>query len=136
MRTTPRSETEAIAASRNVLLRVGWYDAEFREAVEKTSQNNNDMIEGNVAVFDADGNERQFRDWLIDTPRSAAKLRHACEAVGVIERYEAGEIVASDFPGKRCRVRVGVEKKRGYPDRNVIEDYAASSASPVVALRR
>jgi hypothetical protein len=133
MRTTPRSETEAVAVARNVLLRAGWYDAEFREAVEKTSSRNNAMIEVDVAVSDPDGNERLFRDWLVDTPRGAAKLLHACDAAGVIERYEAGEIVASDFPGKRCRVRVGVEKGRGYPDRNVIEDYAAAHAP--VSLR-
>src|SRR5579859_8024183 len=122
MRTTPRSETEAVAAARNELLRAGWYDTEFREAVEKTSLRDNDMIEVDVAVSDPDGNERLLRDWLVDTPRGAAKLRHACEAAGVIERYEAGEIVASDFLGKRCRVRVVVDKKRGYPDRNMIED--------------
>jgi len=130
---TPRSETEAVAVSRNALMQSGLYPGEIREAVDKTSQRNREMIELDVAVIDTDGNERIFRDWLVDTPRGAAKLRHACEAAGVIERYEAGEIVASDFPGKRCRVRIGIDKKRGYADRNFIEDYAAPDA--VVNLR-
>jgi hypothetical protein len=132
MKTTPRSETEARKAARPVLLRTGWHDGEFREAAERQSKRGNDMIEVVVAVREGDGNEREFRDYLTDAGMGALKLRHACMAVGVLDKYEAGEIGAADFPGHACRVKLGVEKKRGYPDRNVIEDYAASS---VVALQ-
>jgi hypothetical protein len=48
----------------------------------------------------------------------------------------AGEISAADFPGHAVRVKLGVEKRRGYPDRNVIEDYAAAPASGVVTPLR
>jgi len=136
MQTIARSETEAVTASRNAksLLKAGaWYPAEIRGAIEKVSARDNDMIETELVVFDTDGSERQFRDWLVDTPRGAAKLRHACEAAGVLDRYEAGEISASSFRNKCCRVQIGIEKKRGYPDRNVIEDYGVADA--VVNLR-
>ena len=132
MQVKPRSETEARKAARPVLLHAGWHDAEFREATERQSKRGNDMIEALVVVREPDGNEREFRDYLTDTGMGALKLRHACEAVGALGKYEAGEISAADFPGHACRVRVGVEKRRGYPDRNIIEDYAAS---PAVSLR-
>ena len=83
------------------------------------------MIEVVLAVTDAD-NERQFRDYLVNSVLGVAviKLRHACAAVNALEKYEAGEITQDDFPGRACRVHVIVEKKRGFPDRNVIDDYA------------
>ena len=40
----------------------------------------------------------------------------------------------ADFVGHTVRVKIGVEKKRGYAPRNIIEDYAASEAR-VVSLR-
>jgi hypothetical protein len=51
-----------------------------------------------------------------------------------LAKYEAGELDQSDFPGP-VRVKLGIEKKRGFPDRNVILDYAPSD-SPVVNLRQ
>src|ERR1700730_14683802 len=93
------------------------------------------MIELTVVVPDAAGNERTLRDWLTDTTLGAAKLRHACEAVGALARYEAGEIGQADFPGHDVRVKISVEKRRGFPDQNRIDDYAAASDSRVVNLR-
>ena len=75
-----------------------------------------------------------FKDYLTNTPLGALRLRHACEAVGTLDRYNAGEISASDFVGHTVRVKIGVEKKRGYAPRNIIEDYAVSEAR-VVSLR-
>jgi hypothetical protein len=127
MKTTPRSDADAQKASRRTLLRSGSYDAMFREAVEKESRRGNEMIEVSVVVYDGEGGEREFRDFLTNTALGAAKLRHACEAVGAavgaLAKYEAGEITAADFTGN-VRVKIGTEKRRGWPDRNVIEDYA------------
>jgi hypothetical protein len=132
MQTTPKTEAEARSASRRVMLS-GWHEARIVHAHEALSKRGNDMIEISVAVVDAE--DRTFRDWLTDTPLGGLKLRHACEAVGALERYDSGEIGAEDFPeGHTLRIKIGIEKKRGYPDREVIEDYAASSAS-VVTLR-
>ena len=54
----------------------------------------------------------------------ALKLRHAAEAVGKLAKYEAGEIGQEDFVGQNVRVKIIIEKKRGYPDQNRIEDYS------------
>jgi hypothetical protein len=127
MRVSPRSETEAQRVSRRRLLTSGWYDGRIAEAVEKPSKRGNDMIEVMVAVPDAEGNERQILDWLTNGALGAAKLRHAAEAVGAITRYASGEISQADFPGHNVRVKIAIEKRRGYPDANRIEDYAAAT---------
>ena len=134
MKITPRTETEAVRSSSHALLRPGWHDGRITTAFEKPSKRGNEMIEVTVAVADADGKERMLRDWLTDTPYGAAKLRHACAAVGAMTRYETGEIGQADFPGHAVQVKIAVEKRRGYPDQNRIEDYRPADLS-VVNLR-
>ena len=114
-----------------MLLRSGWHDGECREAIEKPSKRGNEMIEVVFIVRDADGNEREFHDYLTDAGRGSLKLRHACAAVGALGKYDAGEIAAADFPGHVCRLRIGIEKRRGWPDRNVIEDYMPADTAVV-----
>jgi hypothetical protein len=135
MKTTPRSDADAQKVSRRTLLRSGVYDALIREAVETESKRGNEMIDVSVVVYDGDGGEREFRDFLTNTTLGALKLRHACEAVGALSKYESGDISAADFAGSNVRVKIGTEKRRGsWPDRNVIEDYAATALG-VVQLR-
>lgn len=93
------------------------------------------MIELLMLVRDADGQERELRDWLVDSGLGAAKLRSAVVAVDALDRYEQGQIEAKDFAGRDVLIRVGIEKRRGFPDQNRIEDYRAASASSVVNLR-
>jgi hypothetical protein len=90
-----------------------------------------------VIVRDSDGNEFEFRDWLTGHDRGSEKLRNCVLAVSTKEAYEAAEISAYLFPGHDVRVKIGVEKKHGWPDRAVIEDYAAAVPSAgVVHLRQ
>jgi hypothetical protein len=135
MKTPAHSETAAIEASRRTLLPLGWIDdAMIHAALERPSARGNDTIELDIAVPDGRGGKRPFKDWLTNTPIGALRLRHACEAVGALDRYNAGEISATDFVGHTVRVKIGIEKKRGYAPRNIIEDYAVSEAR-VVSLR-
>jgi hypothetical protein len=133
VKTSGRSEAEAVKAASRKLLKSAWYDATISEASEQESRRGNDMMKLTVVVDDGAGEERTFTDYLTDTAFGGAKLRHCCAARGVLAEFEAGSIDQSDFPGP-VRVKIGVEKKRGYPDRNVIEDYAAAE-SGVVTLR-
>jgi hypothetical protein len=135
MKTPALSEDAAKRASSRKLLR-GWHDAAtITEAIEKPSKAGNDMIELTVVVQDGAGEERTLRDWLTATPLGALKLRHAAEAIGALDRYDAGEISQEDFPGHVVRVKIGIQKRRGYPDQNQIEDYAPAASAAVVALR-
>ena len=124
MRITVHSETDARRAAQRKLLPAGQYEARILEATETTSKSGNDMIELQVSVRGRDGSERELPDWLVSNDRGALKLRHAAEAVGALAKYEAGEIEQSDFVGQHVRVRIVIEKRRGYPDQNRIEDYA------------
>jgi hypothetical protein len=83
---------------------------------------------------DAAGTEWTLFDYLTDTGKGGLKLRHACAARGVLAQFEAGSVDASDLPGP-VRVKIGIEKRRGWPDRLIILDYAAAAASGVVNLR-
>lgn len=137
MKTPAYTEAAAVEAARRTLLAPGWIDgAMIREAVERPSARGNEMIELTIAVPDGRGGERLFKDWLTNTPISALRLRHACDSIAKLDRYNSGEeIPASDFVGHTVRVKIGVEpKRRGYAPRNIIEDYAVSDAR-VVSLR-
>jgi hypothetical protein len=136
MKITPRSDDEARRASSRELLKAGVsYIALISEAVEKKSRRDNDMIELLLLVQMPDGSERELRDWLVDAPAGAAKLRSAVVAVDALERYQAGLIEADDFAGRTVSIRCGIEKRRGLPDKNYVESYKAAPSS-VVALHR
>jgi hypothetical protein len=132
---TPHTEDGARKVSTRTLLKAGWCDARIIEATEKLAKSGKPMIEILVSVPDAEGNERQLRDWLLPTSNlGALKFRRCCQAVSALAQYESGLIAAEDFPGNDVRVKIGIKKQRGYPDQNQIEDYAAADSS-VVNLR-
>jgi hypothetical protein len=131
---TPLSDAAAKEASRRELWKPGLYDGCFSQAIERLSQNNNEVIDVVVVVRDAHGNTREFRDYLnAASPRSSAQLRQAAEAVGALAKYESGMIGAADFSNRQVKILVGVEKRRGFQPRNIIEGYQAA-ASPVIKL--
>jgi hypothetical protein len=127
MKTSGRSEADAVKDASRKLLKSAWYeDATITEASEEESRRGNDMIKVTVVVGD-----RTFTDYLTDTAFGGVKLRHCCAARGVLAKFETGSIDPSDFPGP-VRVKIGVEKgKGGFGPRNIIEDYAAADSSPV-----
>ena len=97
------------------------------EAVEKVSQSGgNPMIELKVKISRPDGASRVIPDYLVE--KRADKLKHAAAACGLLDKYETGSLPASDFRGKRGRLRLTVEKgKNGYPPRNVVADYLVTT---------
>ena len=136
MKTTPRSEDEAKRASLRTLLKAGVsYIALIAEAVEKKSRRDNDMIELLLLVQLPDGSEQELRDWLVDLPAGAAKLRSAVVAVDALDHFDAGCIEADDFSGRTVLIRCGIEKRRGQPDRNYVEQYRAVASSVVTSIR-
>jgi hypothetical protein len=130
------TESEAQKAARNSgTWKPGWYGSRIDAALEKLSNAGNETFELIHFVRNAAGDERTIRDWLTATNFGLRKLRHAIEACGCLEKYSAGEeITQEDFAGADVEVKLGIEKKRGFRDRNIIEDYRAA-ASSVVRLR-
>lgn len=119
----PKTEKQ-LAESR--VLHAGVYQFEILEAWEKTSAAGNPMIELKVQVTNGNGISRTLADYLLPKGIRAEKLLHCCVACGLRERYDSGSVSHDDFVGKRGRLRLGIEKKKGYPERNVIEDYLAA----------
>ncbi len=135
MRPSGRSKSELQKAAQPSLLRSGWYDGEFSEVIEFVSQRENDTFAAQVVIRLEDGTTRTLRDYLVDVGRGGLKFYNAAVSSGVGAKYEAKqEISPYDFVGKAVRVKIAIEKKRGFPDRNIIEDYAAP-ASEIVKLR-
>ncbi len=102
------------------LLPKGTYDFEIVKAEEKTSKKGNDMIDANLKVFHGDG--FQFvRDFLMEA--MPHKLRHFAETVGILEAYDAGQLVANELVGLSGKVRIDIEPAGEYPAKNVVKDY-------------
>jgi len=120
MRFTPKTEKE-IAESN--LLPEGEYPFEISSGADKISKSGNEMIELWVRVYKPDGSFNQVADYLLES--IAYKLRHAAEACGLLDKYEAGTILGTDFIGKTGMLKLGITKDKNgqYPDKNGIKDY-------------
>jgi hypothetical protein len=131
------SDADALKARRQTgTWKPGWYFGRIDACLEKVSGAGNECFEWSVIVRNAAGDERTIRDFGVSTPFGMLKLKHCIEAVGAGDKYEAGEeITQDDFPGHDVEVKLAIEKKRGFRDRNIIEDYRPASSSSVVQLR-
>ena len=119
----PMTDDE-IAASQ--LSPPGIYDFSIVSADEKLSAaRSNPMIELRLEVSRSGGTQRIVRDYLL--PQCKEKLMQAAMACGVIEKYLAGSLVGEDFVGKKGSVRLGVERGRKFPARNVVLEYVVES---------
>jgi hypothetical protein len=116
----PMSEEQTAAMQ---VFAKGSYSFEIIEGEDKVSQAGNPMIELTVKVTDAKGVSRFVKDYLLE--QWPVKLRHAAEACGVLEKYEAGELIAADFIGKTGQLTLTIEKDktRKFPDKNAVTDY-------------
>ena len=124
MRFAPKSEEQV-----SNLLKSGEGDFEVRQATDKVSQSQNEMIELVLDVHDANGKKGLISDYLIEG--MAHKLRHFCYAVGLGHVYEAGELTAEACRGRSGRCVIGIEKDSGgvYPDKNKIRDYVVADST-------
>lgn len=119
----PKSEKDI---AENKLLKKGDYPFEIIDAFERKSNNNNDMFELKVRITSA-GETRTLTDYVL--PKRPEKLMHCCSACGILEKYDAGILDASDFQGATGKLRLGIENDRSkrYPAKNVVVDYVCAS---------
>jgi hypothetical protein len=125
MRYEPMTE-EQEAAQRNRLLPVGVYDFEVYEATDTTAKSSGaDMIALVLTIYTPDGEKRYLTDYLVNSPKAAWKVRNAAKAMGLLDRYESGELLAVDFEGKAGRTKLRVQKgNEQFPDeRNAVAEY-------------
>lgn len=126
MKVTPKSDKELS----NVYL-PGKYDAEIVDAQNTVSKAGNDMIKLQLRVFDGQAGSQFIFDYLLDS--IAYKIKHAAQACGLLDKYNARELDASDFLGKGCQVKLKVQEdaEGKYKDKNVISDYVISDKPEV-----
>jgi hypothetical protein len=112
VRSTANSSRAARRAGRTGagVLRKGDYDYEILDACERKSSRGNDMFEITVRVLNGNGAAHDLTDYLLPT---RSELLNSCSSCGLLDKYNSGLLTADDFPG---RLRLGVEKKRGFRD--------------------
>ena len=135
MNFTPRSAEEARRVSFRGPIPPGLYTSTIIAATDTFSRRNTPMIAVQHLVQLPDG-ERELRDWLVDAEATAEKTRSAIEAIDALDRVEHGEAInASDFAGRTVQILVGLEKRRGQPDRNFVQLYRAVPSAVVTPIR-
>jgi len=124
MRFTPRTEKEIQSMN---LVNPGTYDFVVVESLEMISKSGNEMIKLQLKIWDESGQEKTIHDFLLEA--MAFKLRHFCEATGLLSKYEEGAFNAEDCLGKSGKVEIIIQegnfKPDGskYADKNSVKDY-------------
>jgi len=122
MRFTPKTEKEIREAG---LLTPGVYDFEVISAEDCVSQAGNEQIKLKLRVF-GPTSERLVWDYLSTASDAMeAKFRHFCEAAGLLDQYNTGEVSAITLAAVSGRAKIGISKDKNgtYPDRNDVKDY-------------
>ena len=126
MRTEPKSEAEIQSM---MLMPEGIYPFTVVEAKERVSKSGNEMIELKLEVIDGYNRPHFIFDYLLAS--MAFKLRHFCEYTGLLDKYDADNLQASDCVRKRGFVELKADKGprvvdgREYAPKNSVKDYVA-----------
>ena len=123
---TPKSEDEIKRAS---LLEAGEYDFEILLANHATSKSGNEMIKIKLGIYSGDRITNHVFDYLL--PAMEAKLRHFCDSVGLLSKYEQGTLCAEDCQGRSGRCKLVIKEQEGYPPKNDIRDYLCRPAKGI-----
>lgn len=122
----PVSAEEANKPAQNLWPK-GYYDFEIAKAEDTVSKTSGkDMIKLNLKVFNSDGDYIWIFDYITFDESMAWKLRHCCESIGILDKYDGGELEAGDFESGAGRLELQVQVSRDpkYPDdKNSVKDY-------------
>jgi len=126
MRFSPMTEADLDRAS---LLEPGVYPFEVIAANEEISKAGNEMIKMKINVVGPNGQQAHIYDYLME--KLAFKLRHFCEATGLLAKYEAGTLSELDCEGKAGFVKIKIDAANGsYSAKNSVQDYVKPDAAP------
>lgn len=126
MNFTPKSEDEI---QRENLLPEGAYPFKVIKAEASKSKKGNDMIAIQIRVFADDGSQSTVFDYLLEA--MAFKLRHFCEEVGLLDKYEAGTLEPEDCEQREGMVQLEIQEADGaYRAKNNVVDYGAGDDAP------
>lgn len=135
MKFTPMSDAD-YNQSRSNTFPAGTYPCEIIKCEEKVSKQGNKMFETIVKIYDDSGRTTNVFCYLIAEGKAAWQLRAAAEELGVLDKYNAGELEDVDILGLESYAVVGIQKSEGYADKNIIKSFKANGgekkASPAV----
>jgi hypothetical protein len=133
MLTSGKSESELVKAAVRRKLPTGWKDGDIEEVSEDISSKENPMFKCLGSFVHETQEKWSVPVYLVDKGKGAVLLRRLCAARGVAAKYDAGCVDASDLVGP-VRMKLGIDKRRGWPDRLKVEDFAprAAASSSVV----
>ncbi len=128
MQFEPKSR-EALAEGS--LIPKGKYDCECVKAEETRSKKGNDMLVLSLKVWMEDGAVRYLTDYIVpNTDMGLARLLSWCDATGLFEQYQAGDLDAGMCQGKACLVSVNQQKdKQSGELRNNVREYKLPGAT-------
>ncbi len=113
-----------------VLLPEQWFDATLT-AEERVSKQGNDMIVVTSLVYH-DALPVDIPTYFVTgNPSSLNRLKKLCAVLGI--DFDAGEVTADMFSGKRCKAQVKIQKSKDpqWPDdKNVVAYFVAADSTP------
>lgn len=117
MQFTPKSKDEL-----RPTLPDGEYSATVIKAEDTVSKRGNDMIAITLRVYGDDVNVLG-NDWLIPSSQGMWKVFDFCDAAGLMERYNAGDLTAQDCLNANVLVKVETEEQEAYGPQLRIRGY-------------
>jgi hypothetical protein len=125
MRFTPVSEAEAIN-----LLPEGVYDFVVKVAEEKISKKGHPMIKVTLSIYDNKGVEKLITDYLMEA--MMFKLIHFCQTTGLYDKFQEGNLEATDLLGATGKVKIRIEEDETgmYDPKNAVRDYVKPGKEP------
>lgn len=129
MNFTPMNEEDL--PSGNFLIPKDEYYFEIVEATDKISAKGNEMIELRCAIWKGEKVVTYLFDYLLDA--IPAKLRHCCNSIGILDKYQSGNLSAFDFTNKAGWAKVDIQKDTTgkYEDKNIIKDYVVRTENKI-----
>jgi hypothetical protein len=145
MQFTPKTDSQFEQEEKERKERFLWpagtiVDYEISSALEKLSKKGNQMIEVGVIIYNDKGENQQIVDYIGEW--NLFKLKHICEANGMIERYEAGHVSDTDLYYKTGKAKIGIQKGQQkddgsfYADKNFIQDYLKDAVGKKVETKK
>ena len=117
-------------AADSQLLPVGTYDAVVKRAEEKLSEAGNEMIELILTCYGPNGLENDVFDYLVFSNNVLYKVKHFCESAGI--NFEKDELTADECVDQNVRVKLKIDKREGYKDKNAVTDYVERTGAPAI----
>lgn len=102
----------------------GRYKFNVLLAEDAVSKAGNEMIKLKLECFQPDGRRATIFDYLmINADGTSRKIKGFCEAVGLQDKYQSGELSHWDCLHKSGELELAVESSEQYGDQNKVKFY-------------